>query len=50
MLSNMIKVCERVKRPHRTPSILIQHASWLVECISCSVSLHEAQDPDRMWT
>jgi hypothetical protein len=45
MLSNIIKVCEHVKRPRRTSS-----PSWLAQRSSRSIMLHEAQDPDRIWT
>jgi hypothetical protein len=28
----------------------LQYASWLAQCRSHSILLHEAQDPDRIWT
>jgi hypothetical protein len=44
MLSDTIQVCARVKRPRMTSSL--QHASWLAQRSSRSITLHEAQDPD----
>jgi hypothetical protein len=44
MLSDMIKICERIKLPRRTSS------SWPAQRSSRSIPLHEAQDPDRIWT
>jgi hypothetical protein len=36
--------------PSQDPNIVIQHASWPAERSSHSIPLHEAKDPDRIWT
>jgi hypothetical protein len=47
MLSDMIKVCERVTSQDL---IFIQYAYWLAQRNSRGIPLHEAQDPNRIWT
>jgi hypothetical protein len=40
-------------RTRQTPShdfVALQHASWLAQRNSRSITLNEAQDPDRIWT
>jgi hypothetical protein len=48
MLSDTIKVCECAKRPRTTPSTSSMPLG-LQRC-SHSITLHETQDPDRIWT
>jgi hypothetical protein len=49
MLSYTVKVCEHVKRPRTTPSTSSMPL-WLAQRRSHSITLHEMQDPDRIWT
>jgi hypothetical protein len=49
MPSNMIKVCECVKRPHRTPPSSSMPLG-LRNAAHVASRYMKAQDPDRIWT
>jgi hypothetical protein len=48
MLSDTIKICERIKHPRTTPSASSMPLG-LVQRNSRSIMLHETQDPDQIW-
>jgi hypothetical protein len=48
--SDLIVRINRVEGMLSDTIITIQHASWPAERSSRNITLHEAQDPDRIWT